>query len=71
MIAKLGRWIRGDDAAERRIKALEGELAAAHLCVAAVRTAHLRRVEVCGDCPNCRPEPMNFDLAHHEFGAPE
>lgn len=71
MIARLGRWIRGDGSAERRIKVLEGELAVAQMSVAAVRAVHLRRLEVCGDCPTCRPEPMNFDLVDYEFGANE
>ncbi len=64
-------WRHQATIADARTKALEAELAAAQMCVAAGRDVYLRRLEVCGDCPTCRPEPMNFDLAHHEFGAPE
>jgi len=62
-------WWRGLAViAQGRVETLEGELAAAHLVVAAGREVYLRRVEACGDCPTCRPEPKGFGLPDYEFG---
>lgn len=69
MIAELRRWLRGDDAADRRIKTLEGELKAMRLVVAAGREVYLQRVEACADCVFCNASPASFTDIHHEPGA--
>ena len=71
MIAALRRWIRGDNAADQRIKVLEGELAAARMCVATGRDVYLTRLARCRGCATCNPEPQGFDLPDYEFGASE
>jgi hypothetical protein len=69
MIAGLRRWLRGDDAADRRIKTLEGELDAMRMVVAAGREVYLRRVETCADCAFCNASPASFaDLPDYELG---
>ncbi len=65
MIARLMRWLRGDDAADRRIRVLEGELDAMRLVVAAGREVYLRRVETCAGCVFCNASP---DLPDYNFG---
>jgi hypothetical protein len=74
MIAALLRWLHRDtavDRRDRRITALESELAALRMDVATGRDVYLRRLERCRGCATCNPEPTFADLPDYEFGDPE
>lgn len=66
MIAGLRRWLRGDNAADQRIKVLEAQLVVAHQVVVDTREIYLRRVETCADCVFCNASPESFTDIHHD-----